>query len=173
VENDIVNLCYLSERKGIREAGSIDQFEQETISKNPLLKYILNSSDRIFDKPLVINEVSFLPKGPIENNILMTGDSAGMIAPLCGNGMAIAIHSAKILGECIYEYCQTPSSTLEQLFSSYSHQWEKQFLFRLRRGRILQHLFGNHFVSEFAVQLALRAKPFARAMVKSSHGKPF
>lgn len=173
VENDVVNLCYLSAREELRKAGSIDRLEEIVLSENPLLRYILANSDKIFDKPLVINEVSFLPKGPIENGILMTGDSAGMIAPLCGNGMAIAIHSSKILGDCLIRYCTTPSFTRDELNATYADEWRKEFLGRLRRGRWLQHLFGNHLVSEFAVQLALSLKPFANAMVKSSHGKPF
>jgi flavin-dependent dehydrogenase len=30
-------------------------------------------------------------------DMLMIGDTAGLIHPLCGNGMAMAIHSAKLL----------------------------------------------------------------------------
>jgi flavin-dependent dehydrogenase len=31
----------------------------------------------------------------------MIGDTAGLIHPLCGNGMAMAIHSAKIVSKLI------------------------------------------------------------------------
>jgi flavin-dependent dehydrogenase len=34
----------------------------------------------------------------------MVGDSVGMIHPLCGNGMAMAIHSAKILSELLGDF---------------------------------------------------------------------
>ncbi len=36
--------------------------------------------------------------------MLMIGDAAGMITPLCGNGMAMAIHSAKIATEAVHNY---------------------------------------------------------------------
>ena len=39
--------------------------------------------------------VSFSKKNAIENNVLMLGDAAGMITPLCGNGMSMAMHGAK------------------------------------------------------------------------------
>jgi flavin-dependent dehydrogenase len=39
----------------------------------------------------------FQQKKKLENHILMIGDTAGLIHPLCGNGMAMAIHSAKIV----------------------------------------------------------------------------
>jgi len=35
---------------------------------------------------------------------LMIGDTAGLIHPLCGNGMAMAIHSAKIASELIGDF---------------------------------------------------------------------
>jgi hypothetical protein len=47
-----------------------------------------------FEKPLTISQVSFEEK-KCENHIIMIGD-AGLIHPLCGNGMAMAIHSAKL-----------------------------------------------------------------------------
>lgn len=34
----------------------------------------------------------------------MIGDTAGLIHPLCGNGMAMAIHSAKIVSELVHKY---------------------------------------------------------------------
>ena len=37
----------------------------------------------------------------VENHVLMAGDAAGMITPLCGNGMSMAFHSSKIAFECI------------------------------------------------------------------------
>lgn len=36
--------------------------------------------------------------------MLMIGDTAGLIHPLCGNGMAMAIHSAKIASELCVLY---------------------------------------------------------------------
>jgi flavin-dependent dehydrogenase len=41
--------------------------------------------------------VSFEEKKNVEDHMLMIGDTAGLIHPLCGNGMAMAIHSAKLL----------------------------------------------------------------------------
>ncbi len=173
VENDIVNMCYLVQRDKLRASGSIEQLEKNILAGNPILADILTNSEKLYDKPLVINEVSFRPKKPVENNMLMIGDAAGMIAPLCGNGMAMAIHSAKILGDNIITYCKTPGVSQKDLFENYTQQWNKTFLARLRRGRILQGLFGNHFVSQLSIQLALHAKPIVRQMIKSSHGTPF
>lgn len=172
VENDVVNFCYLVERDKVKQAGSIAAFEEDVMARNPLLQDIFQNSQRLFERPLVINEVSFEPKQPIENDILMVGDAAGMITPLCGNGMAMAIRSAKIAGDEIVRQASN-KGTRDQLFNAYRHAWKKTFSGRLQRGKRLQQLFGNHTFSEVAVTLALHVKPVARAMMKSSHGKPF
>ena len=76
--------------------------ERQVLLKNPHLKRIFSEADFVFGRPEVINEISFETKDPVENHILMAGDAAGMITPVCGNGMAIAIHSGK--------YQQVPES---------------------------------------------------------------
>ena len=103
----------------------------------------------------------------------MAGDSAGMITPLCGNGMAIAIHSSKIVSSLIIRFCRDASYTRVQLEDDYLREWRKNFAGRLWFGRQVQRLFGSSFASKAAVQLALHSKPIAQAIVKNTHGKSF
>jgi hypothetical protein len=77
--------------------------ERNILWKNPHLKQIFLEAEFLYDKPEVINEISFSPKKQIENHIIMIGDTAGLITPLCGNGMAMAIHGAKLISEIILE----------------------------------------------------------------------
>lgn len=79
--------------------------EEAVLFRNPFIRSIFEKSEFLFDRPETINEISFQTKQPVENHILMIGDAAGMIAPLCGNGMAMAIHSAKIVSERLLQYC--------------------------------------------------------------------
>lgn len=173
VENSITNLCYLANRNDFRKYADISEYEHEVLFKNPLLKYIFVNSEFLFEKPLVINEISFESKKPVEQHILMVGDAAGMIAPLCGNGMAMAIHGAKILSDTVIEYSNNPCATRKRLEIDYINKWQSQFASRIWRGRQLQRLFGNHVLSNLAVNLALHFRPISSALVKSSHGKPF
>ncbi|HEX5170753.1 MAG TPA: FAD-dependent monooxygenase [Cyclobacteriaceae bacterium] len=173
IENGITNLCYLANRKDFRQVGEIKDFEREILFKNPLLKYIFMNSEFIFRKPLVINEISFETKMPVEQHILMAGDAAGMITPLCGNGMAMAIHSAKILSEAIIRYCKDPSYTRDKLEAHYREEWRRKFASRIWLGRQMQQLFGNHIMSTMSVNLALHFRPIASLLVRNSHGKTF
>lgn len=173
VENSITNLCYLANRNDFRKYADISEYEHDVLFKNPLLKYIFINSEFILEKPLVINEISFESKNPVERHILMVGDASGMIAPLCGNGMAMAIHGAKILSDVLTEFYKKPFSTRKKLEVDYGNAWRHQFASRIWRGRQLQKLFGSQALSNLAVNLALYFKPVSSALVRSSHGKPF
>lgn len=172
VEDGITNLCYLTERKKIRQAGTIQRLEEEILSQNPFLKNIFRESEFLFDKPEVINEISFESKAPVENHIIMVGDSAGMIAPLCGNGMAMAIHSAKLSAEVIIDFC-TGKISRPEMEKTYADLWRKNFQNRLWRGRHIQKLFGNPILSAIAVNLLMSSKRLSSAIIKSTHGEYF
>lgn len=173
IEEGKTTLCYLSHRDNLKRFRSIGEVEKKVLFKNPFLKSVFNNCEFIFNRPEVINEVSFVTKSPVENNILMAGDSAGMIAPLCGNGMAMAIQSGKILSECVIEYIEGGKFTRAQLEKAYADVWNKNFKKRLWIGRQIQRLFGNAFASNLAVNLAIKVRPLANAIIRNTHGEPF
>jgi len=173
VENGVSNLCYLSHRDNLKNSGSINALEEQILYRNPFLKTIFRNAEFVFTPPETINEISFQTKRPVENHVLMAGDAAGMITPLCGNGMAMAIHTSKILSNLIVPFCKNEFSSREKLESVYAREWHQQFATRLRIGRQLQNLFGSTFASNLAVGVARNFKPLANYLVSKSHGKPF
>ena len=104
VENGNMNICYLANYKSFQQYKNIDAFNKEVLYKNPHLKNIFENSVPVFEQPLTISQISFSDKTTVQDHILMCGDAAGMIHPLCGNGMAMAIHSAKIASELVIDY---------------------------------------------------------------------
>ena len=173
IEDEKYNLCYLGSRADLRKYGSLEAMEAATVKQNPHLKYLFDNSDFIFEKPEVINEFSFAPKTAVENHILMAGDSAGLITPLCGNGMALAIHAAKIVSECIIRQKSSKKSDRDLLEKEYAQKWQKLFAQRLWAGRQTQKLFGSKVTSELAVALMRNSKFMAKAIMKQTHGQPF
>jgi len=172
VEKDVSNLCYLVSRSKLKESGSIKDLEVEVLSKNPVLRQILNSSEFLFEKPLVINEVTFDAKEPIFNHVLMSGDSAGMIAPLCGNGMAMAIHSAKISSEKVNDFLKG-NTTRKQMELLYHQEWRKLFSRRLWLGRNIQKMFGAKWSSGIVVSLLNSSKSLTSQVIRQTHGSVF
>ncbi|MEO0898269.1 MAG: NAD(P)/FAD-dependent oxidoreductase [Bacteroidota bacterium] len=173
VEKGISNICYLTERTDLKKYRDVKEFEKHILHQNPHLRQILTQAEFLFEKPLVINEISFETKAPVEQHILMTGDAAGMIAPLCGNGMAMAIHAGKISVDTILEYYQQGDFPRSELENAYANRWKKLFAQRLWTGRNVQKLFGNKLISNMAVNTVRQVKPIAKAIMKQTHGEVF
>lgn len=170
IEDDLFNMCYLGQRNVLKAYGEIPAMEEAVLYKNPKLKSLFQNSDFIFDKPVVINAFNFAPKKPVENRVFMVGDAAGLITPLCGNGMAMAIHSGKILSDLIKE---SPEISCQALAKKYASIWKKHFAQRLWVGRQTQKLFGSGKSSKFALKLMKRSPMIAKRIMKNTHGQAF
>ncbi|MEH0156617.1 FAD-dependent monooxygenase [Limibacter armeniacum] len=173
VEEGKTNLCYLSSRQNLKKFGSIEKMEQEVLFENPHIRQIFEESEFLFEKPIVINEISFSAKSCIEQHVMMAGDSAGLITPLCGNGMAMAIHSAIILTDLIGIYFKKGEKVnREQLENAYQQKWQQAFAFRLNAGRQLQKLFGSKKLTNHTVNILKHLPTVSKWLVSLTHGKP-
>lgn len=171
VENGNLNICYLADYKSFKKSKSISEYEKEALHKNPLLKQILENATPVFEKPLTISQISFERKDCIENHMLMAGDSAGLIHPLCGNGMAMAIHSAKIASECIIRFCIDHNYPREEMEAAYASAWNKNFRKRLKTGKALAKVLQNRYLSGMLMQLAFWIPMMLPFIIRKTHGK--
>ncbi|MEO8773011.1 MAG: NAD(P)/FAD-dependent oxidoreductase [Gelidibacter sp.] len=172
VENDSINLCYITNFEAFKKYKDIDEFQEKVLFKNTHLKSIFKNTTPVFESPLTISQISFDQKSPVEQHILMCGDSAGMIHPLCGNGMSMAIRSAQIASELIIDYLNKKITSREVLEASYQKAWNKAFKNRLKVGHVIAKLFNNNAFAEISLS-ALKLMPFLMPMIiKQTHGKP-
>lgn len=171
VENGNLNVCYITNYKSFQQYRNIENFQQEVLYKNPHLKKVFETAVPVFEKPLTISQISFSNKSTVENHMLMCGDAAGMIHPLCGNGMAMAIHSAKIASELIIDYLNKKIRSRPQLEAAYEQQWNTAFKKRMVTGKILQTFFGKDNLAR-AVMYGLTHIPgVLPAIIRQTHGR--
>lgn len=176
VDGDRWCMCYLAHRDDLRHYGNLPELEKNVIRKNPFLNQVFEEAEFLLDKPEVINEISFEKKQPVEQHILMSGDTAGMIAPLCGNGMTMAIHSAKILSEKIIEFYkphQFSADKRSMIEQAYTSAWNKEFALRLWTGRQMQKLFGRNTATDLTLKALNHLPKVADFLIGKSHGQPF
>ena len=172
VENNHINLCYITNYEAFKKHKDIDTFQREVMFKNLELKTIFKNTKPEFDKPLTISQISFETKGPIENHMIMCGDTAGMIHPLCGNGMGMAIRSSQLASELIIDYLQGKIEKRKTLEERYAKQWKKTFGLRLKVGHTIAYLFRQDWLAPKLLVL-LRWFPFlVPQIIKMTHGKP-
>lgn len=173
VENDQYCLCYLTTAQNLKDNhNSIQEMQKNVLYKNTFLKSIFSEPEFLFKEPVTISQISFDKKSQIENHVLMLGDAAGMITPLCGNGMSMAFHAAKIAFVHIDLFLKGKISRKE-MEEKYAAEWQKQFGKRLRNGRIIQRLFGKETATNLFIK-AIKPFPFIiNKLIKGTHGNPF
>jgi flavin-dependent dehydrogenase len=146
--------------------------EKNIIRQNPFLEKIFSSADFLFSQPLTISQVSYERRTQVEDHVLLIGDAAGMVPPLVGNGMSMALHGSKIAFHCIDAFLKGELARYE-MEQEYIDQWNRQFGRRLWTGRVLQRWFG----SEQRTNLLLYSlKPFPKLvsfLIRQTHGQPF
>jgi len=172
VENDHINLCYIANYEAFKTYKDIETFQENVIFKNLALKHMFQNSKPEFEKPLTISQISFETKNPIENHMIMCGDSAGMIHPLCGNGMGMAIRSAQLASDHIIDYLQNKITARIELERRYSKNWKKTFSLRLKAGHSIAYLFRQDWLAP-KLLVVLRRLPFlVPLIIKMTHGNP-
>lgn len=172
VENNSINICYLADYETFKKHKNINDYQEKVVTQNPYLKAVFSKCKPLFENPLTISQISFDKKQTVENHILMIGDTAGLIHPLCGNGMAMAIHSAKIVSELIGDYYNDEIKTRSELEHKYIQDWDLNFKGRLRMGRLLSNLLQKQKLSAVLMRI-LTVFPFLLPIiVKKTHGKP-
>lgn len=171
VEDDSINVCYITDFKSFKKYKDIEDFQKNVLYENPNLKEIFENSIDLFPKPLTISQISFADKSPIENHILMCGDTAGMIHPLCGNGMSMAIRSGQMVSQLIIRYFNGKIKSRLELEIGYNKSWNKEFKRRLKAGRIVAALFKKYNFSEFMMMVLKSFPKLLPYIVKQTHGK--
>jgi flavin-dependent dehydrogenase len=171
VENDHINLCYITDFEAFKTYKDIDSFQNEVLFKNTALKEIFKSTESQFKQPLTISQISFETKNPVENHIIMCGDTAGMIHPLCGNGMGMAIRSAQLASHLIIDYLQGKIETRETLENQYAKRWQKTFNLRLKAGHTIAYLFRQDWLAPKLLGLLSWFPFLIPQIIKMTHGK--
>ncbi|HET7898986.1 MAG TPA: NAD(P)/FAD-dependent oxidoreductase, partial [Flavisolibacter sp.] len=114
IEDDRHCLCYLTRAGNLKQnSNSIPAMEEKVLFRNPYLKKIITDCEVLQAFPVTISQISFTQKSKVEKGVLMLGDTAGMITPLCGNGMSIALHTAKIAATLAKTFLQGEISQTE------------------------------------------------------------
>ncbi len=170
-ESDNVNVCYLATYESFKKYKDPEKFNEKVLRKNPFLDNFFAEASPVFEQPLTIAQISFQKKEAVKDHVLMIGDAAGLIHPLCGNGMAIAIHSAKIASEEILHHLKI-SNSRKEMEAAYKERWEKIFSRRFTTAAWLQKILLRENLAEIS-QALISTMPFLLPkIIKQTHGEP-
>ena len=102
----------------------------------------------------------------------MVGDAAGMITPLCGNGMSMAMHGSKIAAAEISAFLKN-SISRKEMENNYSKNWKNNFETRVATGKLVQYLFGRTAATNLLVNFMNKSRFLTDKLINLTHGKSF
>jgi flavin-dependent dehydrogenase len=171
VEKNKLNVCYLVHYDSFKPYKNIAAHQHAVLFRNPFLRQLFENSRALFTKPLSISQISFAIRAKIQDHILMLGDAAGLLHPLCGNGMAMAILGAKVAAESIQQFVQGKLGNRPQFEQYYTQSWNKAFRKRMLAGKLLSGILQSRFFSEWGVKTLRLFPDLLPLLVRQTHGR--
>jgi menaquinone-9 beta-reductase len=171
VEGGRINVCYLVKTPELQAAGGLQPFQEKVMQKNQALLSFFKTHQPVFESPVAISGIRFGKKQSVQDSIPFVGDATGLVAPLFGNGMALAVRTAHLLHGAMRSV-EFKNEQKPQALKAYQAAWNTEVKGRLALSRIVQNLFGRPGISDLAL-MGAKALPFAlRYVLAQSHGKP-
>lgn len=169
-ESGAVNFCYLIHKERFRETPNLESCTKSLLKEHPGLREVLEEAEPLFPKALGISNIYFGHKEPNKDHVLMAGDAVRLIHPLCGNGMAMAIESGRLLAEVLDEYIKGGIENRRLLEQTYRKIWEKTFKTRLWVGARLQQVLTSPNGLNIGIQAGAKVPFLLRTIIRKTHG---
>lgn len=170
IEAGQINVCWIAHERVLKSATCAeDRLAPEALFKNPALADRLRSMQRR-SASQSLAQISFAIKDKFDGDLLMMGDSGGMITPLCGDGMAMALRSAELGVPLVVKRLQGHLSQSE-FKVQYEAAWSQEFKLRLQLGRLMHTLFIQPALASAGVNLCCLFPAFGDWMIRSTRGK--
>ncbi|MDX2172006.1 MAG: NAD(P)/FAD-dependent oxidoreductase [Bacteroidota bacterium] len=173
VDNDTYCLCYITTSKNLKDNGNdIKKMEEAILMQNPYLKKYFSSSQFLFEKPVTVSQITFNKKSTYSNDFFILGDAAGAIAPLCGNGMSMAMRTSKILAIGLTNYFNN-SISKNELIKLYQKEWDANFSTRIKVGYYLQQVLGKNKITHVSLKFLSKTPQLLQKLISLTHGQTF
>ncbi len=170
IEDDRVNVCWIGRTDVLKDSGGRpEQMLAASAQRNPHLADRLDGAERLTDAFEAVSQVSLRSKPAFSGDICMIGDAAGMIAPLCGDGMAMALSSAEIATPHVLPFLRR-NQTPEAFRAAYTEAWGKRFGQRMRIGRLAHAAAMRPRAAAFTVTALNAAPAIGRWLVRATRG---
>lgn len=150
----------------------IDDFLKWLQMQNGHLQRWFAKAERTKAGWISIAQVPFVIKPMVLNEVLMVGDAAGMIAPLAGDGIAMALKGGSLVGKYVLDFLNGSLST-DQLINDYQRSWQKRFAARLRLSYRLQEIMLRPNLANFTLRVIRAIPALGHYLVAKTRGVEF
>ncbi|MFN2441433.1 MAG: NAD(P)/FAD-dependent oxidoreductase [Thermoanaerobaculia bacterium] len=130
-QSNLCGLVHQSEISGMR--GGWTRFAETLAASSSSLAALFGAAEPLQDDFLSSEPVIFRAKEPVHQGAFLIGDSAGLIDPLTGNGMAMALQSAALAAPFVLSILA--GGDRESAVDAYARAHAELFTRRLRWSR--------------------------------------
>lgn len=140
VSEEEVTFCFLEDRSSFTSTPiqSLNRLAERSGKFKSLFKSGVEdvfTSNRVYGS----GDIYFGGRNKVENGMFMIGDAAQVIAPLSGDGISMAMDSAKLLANLFRDKKQKNISDFD-LCKMYDSEWQKKFNGRLKTAQFIQEV---------------------------------
>lgn len=171
IEAGRVNVCWIGHDQRMQAAAGSGE-RNSVLFQNPTLAERLEAMECISSASQSLSQITFELKGKFDQDVWMIGDTAGMIAPLCGDGMAMALRSAELAVPMASAFLQG-TLEIEILKHQYMSAWNNEFRTRLQLGRLMHYGFIYPTVARVGVQLCHQIPALGNALIRATRGASY
>lgn len=166
VEGDKLNICTMFRADLLGPDGPADggaPFDFLRRVNSPLGRRLAGLKP-CFERPLSVAQIPLTIKQPAREEIFFIGDAASMIAPLAGDGQAMAMEGSLILADLLDRHL--PTVPLEQ----WNRIWRRRYAMRIQLGRLFNAALTRPKLSAPALRLLNRLPGAAHQLVTLTRG---
>ena len=171
IETGEINVCWIAHERVMKEPTHKGLDIPESLAKNPVLADRFHKMKRVSTSLQGLSQITFALKGNFHSDICMIGDTAGMITPLCGDGMAMALRSAEIAVPFVSQFLEHQLSAIA-FKQKYAIAWQKEFQTRLQLGRMMHNCFVQPPLANMGVNLCQLFPALGNWIIGATRGKP-
>lgn len=143
VEGSLTNICGLVHASRLAgHKGRWDAFVEKIRAEEPALERLYARHVPAQDNFLSSEPVIFRARSAVEGGIFMIGDASGVIDPLTGNGMAMAIQSALLLAPLVVRLLEAPGRRAE-IENEYRARHRRLFANRIGWSRTVARMLSR------------------------------
>jgi flavin-dependent dehydrogenase len=164
VERRRVNVCAFVDRRLTRKLSAVNWDELVTTmrARNAVLDARFHDLSGLDEPALAVAEVPLCARESRLGSVPIIGDSAGMVAPLCGGGQVTALRSAL----AVAEICDTHA--VRDVAEVWEQRWRKEFSRAFNIGRVLHLTLTHGRLASLGIGVAQRAPALGRWLVSAT-----
>ncbi|PJA98696.1 MAG: hypothetical protein CO128_06000 [Ignavibacteriales bacterium CG_4_9_14_3_um_filter_30_11] len=163
-------VCFLYNKKEFVSSPRLQI--SELMKKNKKFSELFNTGlNSILDELKIYGtgNIYFGKRELVKDGIFMVGDSAGVIAPLAGDGIGMALQGSSILCETLISGIRK-NYNIDVIGGNYIDNWNKNFSKRVITARIIQWIIFNNKFRNSCIALVKNIPGLLRLFVKLTRG---